>query len=270
MNIKGFGDRISKARKEKGLTQEELALRLGVTPQAISKWEREAGFPDIEMLYYICELLDCSADYLLQRDVSRLSLTENDDEQQKKQLLYDILAEPLLLEIGTGLIPLIEEENKNRFPSIRKLREELAVQSGVLLPVLRIRDNINIGEYEYRIVAYDEVLYSVISEEKSFRFPELCENLKRITFEKYDKILNRQMIQTLIDNLAEKYPAAVKGIIPEKVPVSVLQNVIAGLVVRKKPVRNLFKIIEILEDAAGRKVPADELVDHVLNKLYGE
>ena len=40
MNIKNFGKKILSIRQNANLTQEELALRMGVTPQAISKWER--------------------------------------------------------------------------------------------------------------------------------------------------------------------------------------------------------------------------------------
>ena len=40
MNIENFGKKILSIRQNANLTQEELALRMGVTPQAISKWER--------------------------------------------------------------------------------------------------------------------------------------------------------------------------------------------------------------------------------------
>ena len=41
MNTENFGKKILSIRQNANLTQEELALRIGVTPQAISKWERE-------------------------------------------------------------------------------------------------------------------------------------------------------------------------------------------------------------------------------------
>ena len=42
-----IGNRISQSRKEKAITQEEMAERLGVTPQAVSKWENDISYPDI-------------------------------------------------------------------------------------------------------------------------------------------------------------------------------------------------------------------------------
>ena len=42
-----IGDKISEYRQNKGLTQEELAGKIGVTPQALSKWERGQSLPDV-------------------------------------------------------------------------------------------------------------------------------------------------------------------------------------------------------------------------------
>ena len=60
-----IGNRISKYRKEKGLTQEELAAKLGVSSQAVSKWENDASCPDISLLAQLCKNLGISTDELL-------------------------------------------------------------------------------------------------------------------------------------------------------------------------------------------------------------
>lgn len=60
-----IGNRIQKFRKEKGLTQEELAEKLGVSSQAVSKWENGASCPDIGLLPQLCRVLGITADELL-------------------------------------------------------------------------------------------------------------------------------------------------------------------------------------------------------------
>ena len=60
-----IGKRIAESRRSAGFTQEELANRLGVTPQALSKWEKGASSPDLEMLISLCDILGVSADYLV-------------------------------------------------------------------------------------------------------------------------------------------------------------------------------------------------------------
>lgn len=267
MGMKGFDNRLAMARKEKGFTQEELAMRLGVTPQAVSKWERGVGYPDLDLVYYLCEVLECSADYLLHRDNKITKLTESGDEQQKQKLLQEVLAEPLMLIIGTGLIECLMEENKNQFPSIKALREKLAIQYGILFPVIRIRDDIEIDEYEYQIIAYDQVLYQEIVGNESISFQDICKRIETVTLENYGKILNRQMVQTLVDNLSEKYPAIVKGVIPERLPLPLLQKILAGLIARGKSVRNLIKIVELLEEESGKTNNVNELLDMLMEKL---
>ena len=60
-----IGARIAKYRKAKGLTQEELANKLGVSSQAVSKWENDASCPDISLLPQLCQVLGVSTDELL-------------------------------------------------------------------------------------------------------------------------------------------------------------------------------------------------------------
>ena len=60
-----IGNRISKYRKEKGLTQEELANHMGVSPQAVSKWENDQTCPDISALPKLAQLFGVTVDELL-------------------------------------------------------------------------------------------------------------------------------------------------------------------------------------------------------------
>ena len=60
MDKEKTGQLITELRKEKGLTQKQLAEALNVTDKAVSKWERGLSFPDISMLEPISELLGVS------------------------------------------------------------------------------------------------------------------------------------------------------------------------------------------------------------------
>ena len=62
-----LGKRISQYRKSKGLTQDKLAEQLGVTAQAVSKWENDQSCPDITMLPKLAEIFGISTDTLLGR-----------------------------------------------------------------------------------------------------------------------------------------------------------------------------------------------------------
>ncbi len=60
-----LGNNISARRKVKGMTQEELAANLGVSPQAVSKWENNLSCPDISLLPAIAKIFGTSVDELL-------------------------------------------------------------------------------------------------------------------------------------------------------------------------------------------------------------
>lgn len=64
-----LGDKLSKLRKENNFTQEQLASILGVSRQAISKWESDVAYPETEKLLRLGELYNVSMDYLLKDSV---------------------------------------------------------------------------------------------------------------------------------------------------------------------------------------------------------
>lgn len=60
-----IGENIKKLRKAKRMTQKEVANQLNVTPQTISKWERNISYPDLDMLVRLSQLFHISTDALL-------------------------------------------------------------------------------------------------------------------------------------------------------------------------------------------------------------
>ena len=60
-----IADRIQSLRKQKGMSQEELADRVGVSRQAVSKWESEQANPDIDKIVIMSDIFDVTTDYLL-------------------------------------------------------------------------------------------------------------------------------------------------------------------------------------------------------------
>ena len=79
-----MGKRISELRKNKGMTQEQLAQRVGVTAQAVSKWENDLSCPDISILPQLAEALGVTTDELLGK-VQLRSLSLEDAEKKEKR-----------------------------------------------------------------------------------------------------------------------------------------------------------------------------------------
>lgn len=72
-----LNDNIKALRKERGMTQEELAIRLNVVRQTVSKWEKGLSVPDAEMLQRLADALEISVSRLLGGSEER---TQNTDE----------------------------------------------------------------------------------------------------------------------------------------------------------------------------------------------
>ena len=69
MSIEIIGKQIASMRKERGIKQEELANFVGVSTQAVSKWEN-GGVPDIELLPKIADFFSVSVDFLFGRSIT--------------------------------------------------------------------------------------------------------------------------------------------------------------------------------------------------------
>ena len=60
-----FGENLKKLRKEKGLSQQEVALRLHVVRQTVSKWEQGLSVPDADLLVKLADVLETDISHLL-------------------------------------------------------------------------------------------------------------------------------------------------------------------------------------------------------------
>ena len=64
-----LGNKLAEARRAKNLTQEQLAEKLDVTRQAVSRWESDAAYPETDKIVRMARILEVSCDYLLQDGV---------------------------------------------------------------------------------------------------------------------------------------------------------------------------------------------------------
>ncbi len=81
--MKTLGNKINEFRKQFNLTQDELAEKMDVSPQAVSKWENDISMPDVNVLVKLADLFDVSLDYLL-RDKETPKAEQPQEEKQEK------------------------------------------------------------------------------------------------------------------------------------------------------------------------------------------
>ena len=94
-----FGSRIVQIRKEKGLSQDQLAKQLGATPTTIGRYERDEVKPSVDMAVKIAEVLEVSMDYLVGRAesdfkdkkmIDRLNTILKLEKTDKDNIIYTI------------------------------------------------------------------------------------------------------------------------------------------------------------------------------------
>lgn len=82
-----FSEKITALRKNRNLTQEQLAEKLNVSRQSISKWESGQTTPDLEKIVALCEIFDVTTDYLLKpSEIDILSMKTDMLEKQQEQM----------------------------------------------------------------------------------------------------------------------------------------------------------------------------------------
>lgn len=133
-----FAEKLKELRKQSGISQEKLAEKLGVSRQAVTKWERDSGVPDIENIIAISKLFDVSMDELFsnersekkERDFLYESVTEYDIDEPKrfdiklggaKELVftgYD--GEKIRIHLASNTLPNLQSDFKVKIDDVRK------------------------------------------------------------------------------------------------------------------------------------------------------
>lgn len=125
MNQIKIGKFISQCRKEKKLTQNQLAEKLGITDKAVSKWETGKSMPDISLLIPLCEILDITLNEMFAGEyISEDKIKEKTDEvlinimeNRKRQNFISTLFS-VMISIGIVLFFLPSINNWNMYSGI--------------------------------------------------------------------------------------------------------------------------------------------------------
>ena len=97
--MKSIGETIAYFRKQKGMTQSELAEKMNVTDKAVSKWERDLSCPDINTISKLADVLDVSVEELLKAK-------KQDYSNNKIKDLINLILKAVAIAMGIGVVVL--------------------------------------------------------------------------------------------------------------------------------------------------------------------
>ena len=97
--MKSIGETIATLRKEKGMTQNQLAEKMNVTDKAVSKWERDLSCPDINTISKLADILDVSVEELLKAKKSKY-------EGSKVKEIFNLTLKGITLAMGIAVVVL--------------------------------------------------------------------------------------------------------------------------------------------------------------------
>lgn len=235
---------------------------------------------------------------------------EPEEKEEKVETVEQYLqVDPIELEIGYGLISLIDEnEGGNLFDKISSTRKFIALEFGVLIPPVRVRDNLQLEPNQYVIKIKGNVISTyeihtdrwlamnsgllkeapegIPTEDPAFNLPAiwvdkegkekaevlgytvvdsisvLTTHLQEALKKNFDKILTRQSVKQLLENLKQDYNAVIEDINPEVLPLGTIQKVLQNLLKEFVPIRDLVQILEALIDYSKVTKNVDVLTEY--------
>ena len=280
-----------------------VLLALGITP----------GLPLLP--FFALAVVTGTVGYLVRGTDSDEEETDTEVQEALPEQVEDYLrVDPLELEIGYGLIPMVDEEKGgDLLTRIQQLRKQIATEVGIVVPSIRIRDNIQLKPNEYVIIikgveaAKGELMlgrYLALNPgtaegeiegirvvEPAFGLParwisdnqkekaeligytvvesvavlttHLLEVLKTNAF----RLLGRQEVHNLLENLKKEQPALVEELVPNLLPLGVVERILQNLLKERVSIRNLSTILESMADHALITKESDILTEYVRQSL---
>ena len=150
-----IGSRIAGARKAKGMTQEELANILGVSSQAVSKWENDASCPDISLLPRLAKELGLTTDELLTGKSNEVKMVPSSQRKSLDELTMRILVNSaegdkvrvnltmsmvkVCMEIGVGIIPNMNGDVAQIFQNVDMSKIVQLVECGMIGKLVEVQ-----------------------------------------------------------------------------------------------------------------------------------
>ena len=95
-----FSDNLKKLRKDMNLSQEDLADKLGVSRQSISKWESGVVYPEMDKMVQLCKIFNLSMDDLLNSDVHEVNNSKQAGSAQTLILIYTAILVVMVISVS--------------------------------------------------------------------------------------------------------------------------------------------------------------------------
>lgn len=290
---------------------------LGTVAGAVLLFSIIPGMPTIPFLFLGGSLT--AATFLVNKSKKEEELEEQAEEEVGSESTEEkvegyLQVDPVEVEIGYGLIALVDDsQGGNLFQKISSTRKFVALEYGVLVPPVRVRDNLQLKPNEYIIKIKGNIVtrYEIYSDrylamnsgnitEKLSGIPTrdpafgldgywvseeekdkaelvgytvvdavsvLSTHLQETIKKNFDKILTRQSIKQLLENLKEEYPAVIEDINPETLPLGTIQKVLQSLLKELIPIKDLVQILESLIDYSKVTKNIEVLTEYVRHSL---
>ncbi|MBN1393458.1 MAG: FHIPEP family type III secretion protein [Pirellulales bacterium] len=190
--------------------------------------------------------------------------------RRAEQRVEDYLAvDPMELELGVGLIRLADTaRGGDLLERIGRVRRAVAAEAGIIVPKVRVRDNMRLGPRQYRIkIADSAVALGEIDVADGDPAGAIAARLSETARRHADELLDRDAVKHLIDELKKTSPAVVDELIPGAMKLGEVQQVLQVLLREGVSIRQLGPILETLADWAQRTKDPVLLAERVRRRL---